>query len=119
MKFDKNSYPEVLLLVMTIHALIRPDLVGAALFIGSLLYVLVSRAIEHSAESTDLLELVKNHQERIEELEDTYIISTSRISTLEKSQEQINKVASDTKRLVSESNIANVFVPRAKRREGV
>lgn len=123
----------LLLFCMTINVLIRQDLVGAILFIGALFGYLFSESFIDKEKEIDFyrrINAVNDNLDKVSlevvELEKDRAFFSKKLEeifrtfeTLKEQQKTVQKQSEDTKKIVADNNLANVFVPRAKRRDGL
>lgn len=122
----KTTIPDLLLLGMTLNVLLRPDMVSAILFVAAGAGYLASKFFIDKDKELDFYRRISLVSDRIDQYDFNYISICNNISamsqeitSLKEQQLNIKKQSEETKKIVADNNLTNVFVPRAKRRENV
>lgn len=108
---------EGLAFVLLVNLLVRADLVSAIAFLGALAYAYGQKLFSEREFQKETASKLEEQSRRIDAMVAHATESGAVVEQLKAEQQQVTKLAADTKRLLSDSNLHAAFVPRAKRNQ--
>lgn len=113
----KLSFTNVVLTALILNLLITQSWVAALAVVPAFLSFMAEEWCRKKMITNEALERIKALDEKLKSVFDHARDTRSKVDLLQSNSEAITKLAADTKKLVSEGNLAGAFIPRAKRQQ--